>query len=375
MRKVIIVLFLLILPLTSYPRDKIKAILFHSSHCKVCFEVKKDILPPIKRKYKDKLDWQYLNTHDSDNLSRLKAASEQFGKKQALVPAILVGNNFLVGAIEIKARLEEIIDEAINKRTRFIDFGKVDLVNVFKKLSVFTVIGSGLIDGINPCAFAVIVFFISFLALYGYKRREIICVGIFYCLAVFSTYLLIGLGLFKFFYSFSQAYLFIKGFYYFVSSFCFLMGVLALYDYFKFRKTGSSKDTILQLPQFLKKRINAVIGSGLREKKQRGLLSLAVTSFVIGFFVSLLEAVCTGQMYVPIIVFILKNTDLKIKAAAYLFLYNFMFILPLIVVFLLSLAGVSSSKFNNFLKKNVGKIKIIMALVFFLLGSLIFYLK
>jgi len=150
--------------------------------------------------------------------------------------------------------------------------------------------------------------------------------------------------------------------------------MVALYDYYKFKKTGRSQEAILQLPKFLKKRINIVIGSRMREKKG-GIWGLCVSSFVVGFLVSLLEAVCTGQVYIPTIVFILKNTDLKLKAATYLFLYNFMFILPLIVIFLLSLVGVSSTKFNNFLKKNLGRIKILMALVFFCLGLFILVLS
>jgi len=214
----------------------------------------------------------------------------------------------------------------------------------------------------------------SFLGVYGYKRTEIIYVGIFYCLAVFITYLLIGLGFFNFFYSLEQIYLIVKAFYYFIAVFCFLMAIAAFWDYYKFKKTGHSEEAILQLPKFLKKRINLVIGSRMRKKKG-GVWGLCVSSFIVGFLVSLLEAVCTGQVYLPTIVFILKNTDLKVKAATYLLIYNFMFVLPLIIIFLLSLAGVNSAKFNNFLKKNLGRIKILMALVFFCLGFFILFIS
>ncbi|MDD5429330.1 MAG: hypothetical protein PHE97_01260, partial [Candidatus Omnitrophica bacterium] len=251
------------------------------------------------------------------------------------------------------------------------DIPKADLASIFRKLSLFTIMGSGLADGINPCAFAVIVFFISFLAVYGYRRKEIVYVGSFYCLAVFLTYLLIGLGLFKFLYAASNIHFFIKGFYYFVAFFCFVMGLAALYDYFRFQKTKDSREAILQLPGFLKKRINFVIGSRLRHREGRSVVSLIFTSFIVGVLVSLLEAVCTGQVYVPTIVFILKDTSLRLKAWVYLILYNLMFILPLVFIFLLSLAGVKSIVFNRFLKKHLGIIKLIMALVFFALGGFI----
>jgi len=132
---------------------------------------------------------------------------------------------------------------------------------------------------------------------------------------------------------------------------------------------------VLQLPQFLKKRINEVIGSHLRKKQEEGMLSLCTSAFVVGFLVSLLEGACTGQVYLPTIVLILKNTELRLKAFSYLIVYNLMFILPLVVVFVLSLFGLGSQKFNNFLKENIARIKILMFLLFFLLGLVILWIS
>ena len=58
--------------------------------------------------------------------------------------------------------------------------------------------GAGLLDGLNPCAFATIVFMVNLLLLLGHSRRRILEVGLTYSAAVFVTYLLIGLGLFQF---------------------------------------------------------------------------------------------------------------------------------------------------------------------------------
>jgi len=376
MKKVIFfLLILLLLPIASFAKDKVTATLFYSTHCKMCHVIREEVLPQIEEQYKEDVKWKKFNTdQDAEGLSLLISLTEQFGLDEALIPSILIGNTFLVGEKEIKDNLEQAIARAIEAEKSPLSFLKTDVVDFFKKFSFFTVIGNGLIDGINPCAFAVIVFFISFLGVYGYKRTEIIYVGIFYCLAVFITYLLIGLGFFNFFYSLEQIYLIVKAFYYFIAVFCFLMAIAAFWDYYKFKKTGHSEEAILQLPKFLKKRINLVIGSRMRKKKG-GVWGLCVSSFIVGFLVSLLEAVCTGQVYLPTIVFILKNTDLKVKAATYLLIYNFMFVLPLIIIFLLSLAGVNSAKFNNFLKKNLGRIKILMALVFFCLGFFILFIS
>ncbi|MCK4912599.1 MAG: hypothetical protein KAS05_02620 [Candidatus Omnitrophica bacterium] len=367
-RGIFFLLIFLILPISSFAKEKVTATLFYSTHCKICHELREEFLPQIEEQYKENVEWERFNTTENvEGLNLLISLTEQFSLKEALIPSIMIGDILLVGEEDIKGRLDVAIRIALEAEKSPISFLKTDVVDFFKKFSVLTVIGNGLIDGINPCAFAVIVFFISFLGVYGYKKKEIIYVGTFYCLSVFITYLLIGLGFFNFFYSLEQIYFIVKTFYYFIAIFCFLMAMAAVRDYYKFKKTGHSEEAILQLPKFLKKRINLVIGSRMREKKG-GIWGLCVSSFIVGFLVSLLEAVCTGQVYLPTIVFILKNTDLKIKAATYLFLYNLMFVLPLIIIFLLSLAGVKSTKFNNFLKKNVGRIKILMALVFFCLG-------
>jgi cytochrome c biogenesis protein CcdA len=376
MRKIVLFLLLLIPILSAYSEDKITATLFYSTHCKACLDLKEEFLPAIREKYADKVEWKNLNVDENpESLSLLFSLAQHFRDGDARYPSLFVGNHFLVGSDEIKKELEEVIEVSLKKRVTPLDFRARDLSQVFEKISAFTVMGSGLIDGINPCAFAVIVFFVSFLSVYGYKRKEIVCVGAFYCLAVFIAYLLIGLGFFKFLYAFMGFYYVIRIFYYFVGGICFFFAGLSLYDYMKFKKTGTGEGLILQLPLFLKKKINLVIGTGLREKKERGLIDLSISAFTIGFLVSLLEAVCTGQVYLPTIVFILKTTNLRLRAFAYLILYNIMFILPLLIIFLLSFLGISSQRFNSFLKSKLGKIKIIMAILFFVLGVFIIWLS
>lgn len=365
-------------PAAQPPKDTNKpdVILFYSQHCKICLELKKEFLPAIKEKYAAKVNWQELNIQENkENLVKLMSVSMRLRNHEGLVPSILIGDTLLVGKTEIKDQLIGTLDLAISAKKTFFGFINIDLLQMFKKISVFTVITSGLIDGINPCAFAVIVFFVSFLAVYGYRKREIIYVGTFYCLAVFITYLLIGLGFFNFLYSLSGFYTIVKVFYYFISGFCFLLSGLALYDYFRFKRTKETEGLILQLPGFLKKRINEVIGSRLRRKKEEGVVSLCLSAFVVGFLVSLLEAICTGQVYLPTIVLILKSTDLRLKAFTYLIIYNLMFILPLICVFVLSLIGFSSQKFNEFLKKHLGRIKLLMFFLFLLLGFVLLWLS
>ena len=98
---------------------------------------------------------------------------------------------------------------------------------------------------------------------------------------------------------------------------------------------------------------------------------LVLAALAVGFCVSLVEAVCTGQVYVPTCVLIMQDPALRAKAAFYLVLYNLMFILPLVTVFVLALIGYESKGFNDFFKKHLGLMKILLCLVFLALFILL----
>jgi cytochrome c biogenesis protein CcdA len=150
---------------------------------------------------------------------------------------------------------------------------------------------------------------------------------------------------------------------------------LAIYDFFKFKKSGKTEGLALQLPQAVKNQIHSVIGlhyrkTGDKNEEIRALLifRLILSAFVSGFLVSILEAICTGQMYLPTITFVLKTSHLKLQALGYLLLYNLMFVLPLFVIFILALFGTTSRDFSCFLNKHLLTVKILMAILFFSLG-------
>jgi len=55
------------------------------------------------------------------------------------------------------------------------------------------IIGASLIDGINPCAFGVLIFLLAYLAKTTKKKSKMLVNGFVYIFAVFLTYLFAGL--------------------------------------------------------------------------------------------------------------------------------------------------------------------------------------
>ncbi len=351
-----------------------KLVIFYSPGCHYCIQIKQKIMPEIEQEFKGKINFEYRDISQLEDYKLLLGLLPDNSKFE--IPLFYFKGEFITpGKVQARLELRSFIYSGINNKFAGQGFRPVDLVSHFKNFIPAAIIFAGLSDGVNPCAFTVIVFFISFLALQGYRKRELILIGLGFILAVFLTYLGLGLGVFNFFYRFSGFWAVARLFNLTLGVLSIVFGVLAVYDFIKFKQTASTEGLILQLPKPVKERIHQVVGffyrRSLQEKKEKfkpALGKLLASALLTGFLVSLLEAVCTGQVYLPTLSFILKSTEFKLAALGYLLLYNFMFIVPLIVIFVLALLGTSSQQFSGFLKKYLGLIKIMMAILFFSLG-------
>jgi len=350
--------------------------IFHSLNCHECAKVKAEVMPVIQKEFQGQVIFVYLDVGELENYKLFLSLMQQSGSTiEFKVPFFYMEGRFLNSEGQVESSLRNLIKDALSRPRLAAPLMPADPVAYFKSFVPASVIIAGLEDGVNPCAFTVIVFFISFLALQGYRKRELFFIGAAFIFSVFLTYLGIGLGIFSVFYRFRGLWIITHFLNITMGSASILLGIFAIYDFIKFKKTGSTEELILQLPKPVKERIHRVVGffyrKSIQEKQKNlnpALSRLVASAFITGFLVSLLEAICTGQVYLPTIAFVLKASTLKLQALGYLLLYNIMFIVPLIVIFVLALMGTTSSQFSAFLKKHLGLIKIFMAVLFFSLG-------
>jgi len=368
----------------------LRIMVFYSVGCRACMEVEKEILSDLEKKYGDSILIERYDIglpQNYEQMARLERLYQVNGG--GYVPEVVVARHVLMGKEEIAARLDEIIHDALEEP---IDLKKNDTLEVaqyhtpprsiilqrFESFGLCTVMTAGVLDGINPCAFTTIVFFISFLAFIGYRRREMFMAGFSFTFAVFITYLLIGAGLFRFLRAmktFGYITIFIN---IVVIGLAFLLGILSLIDFIRFSKTNNTEVIILKLPRFIKNRIHSIIGMDFRDDRsssQRKLIRIIWVAFTAGFLVSILESFCTGQVYLPTLAFVLRLPGKRISALLYLIFYNLAFIMPLIIVFFLGLFGVTSNIFSRFMARHLGLIKLATAVLFFLLGSALIIFK
>ena len=405
MKKLLLIIFALIfcLPFAFAAEgkngaNKLEVAIFTSPACGHCQKFKREYLATLKQDFQDKVkfvEFDVSKPQDSvifhDTLKEYGLGVEDMG-----VPAMVAGKSVLMGyPTQIRTQGPSAILKALREgektyygtqasiqECKLKEEKKTEICaeqqknsaleaaqNLFSRITFWAIILAGLTDGINPCAFAVIVFFISFLSVYKYDKKEIILVGTAYCGSVFVAYVLIGLGLFNFLYKMSSFYYVMWGFKWLTIVLCALFLVLSLYDFIVYQITKDSDKVILQLGKGYKEKIHKIIRYFLRDKNKSA-FRLFCAAVVVGFLVSLIEAVCTGQVYLPTIAVILKEANQDFwRAIMYLLVYNLMFIVPLVIIFVLSLIGYESKTFNDFLRKHLGLTKLALCLLF--LGLLI----
>jgi hypothetical protein len=66
----------------------------------------------------------------------------------------------------------------------------------------------------------------------------------------------------------------------------------------------------------------------------------------------------------PTIIFVVSQPELRVRALAFLVLYNLLFILPLMVVFVMAYYGTGSQQLTRFLQQKAAAVKLGMALLF-----------
>jgi cytochrome c biogenesis protein CcdA len=124
----------------------------------------------------------------------------------------------------------------------------------------------------------------------------------------------------------------------------------------------------LQLPQALRKRNHSWIKKLISSKK--GVLPIAC-GLLLGLILSAGEFLCTGQIYLAVIVQVVHSgAELSGKALLYLLLYCIAFIIPLLVMIVLVIKGRKIFSLSDKFRQNMVWIKLcnmILFIIFFIL--------
>jgi len=331
---------------------------FYQVGCKNCSMAEADI--QYVRSRHPQLVVEAFNIYESLDLAQCLA--ERAGREGDLhTPAVFIGDHALIGQGEItpqslEALVERYAPTGADKIWEECGRRQVNLPEVM------AVAVAGLVDGLNPCAFATLIFFVSYLTFTGRKGSVILAVGSAFTLGVFLTYTLVGVGLWRLLSSLPFLTRLGRWVIGLTGLLCALLAILSIRDYLKARR-GEIRDMALVMPESLRQRARAVIR---RTSSARAFAFLALPT---GAIISLLELACTGQVYLPTIVFVISVSGLQAQAVLLLLLYNLMFILPLVIVFVLVYFGTTSLQLGLFLHSHAATVKLGTALLFAALAA------
>ncbi|MFH0910321.1 MAG: hypothetical protein V1918_02245 [Planctomycetota bacterium] len=333
----------------------------------------KTMLPSVVERWGAGISYEFYDIDNIEDFKTLLLYEEHYGVEVKAPPVVFVGKQALVEPEDILKKLDTVIADEISRQT--VTFAPLDVrsgaeaipsevIRRFERFGAGAVAVAGLVDGVNPCAFTTIVFLLSMLAYLGKNRKELVMVGAGFTAAVFGTYFLLGLGLLSAVKSFSVNHGLSSGLACGVALLAFALAGWSLWDYVRFRRTGEARDMTLGLPRAMKARIHKVIRTSLTTRH------LLLGSLGLGVAVSLLESMCTGQVYLPTIMFVARAPGLRAEAVGYLLLYNGMFILPLVGILAAAYAGVRSDGLARLMRRRLGLVKLGMAALFAALGTM-----
>ena len=231
--------------------------------------------------------------------------------------------------------------------------------SVFSKINLTlpAITSLALVDAINPCALAVCAMMLIAIMTYNPKKRyKVLLAGLAFSFTVYVMYFLYGLVIVKAF-QLIQSLVFVKDYIYKgVSIFAVLIGLLELKDYFNYKKGTLFTEMPLSFRPKVKKLIEGITSP--------------LGASLIGAFVTIFLLPCTMGPYI-ITGGILSKTSI-IKSILYLLYYDFIFIIPMLVITLLVYFGMRRVQdVYGWRNRNIRKLHLIAGILLMIVGILL----
>ncbi|HEU5114814.1 MAG TPA: cytochrome c biogenesis protein CcdA [Candidatus Paceibacterota bacterium] len=177
------------------------------------------------------------------------------------------------------------------------------------------IIGAAAADSINPCAFSILFLSVAFLFSLGKNRKFILAAGGLYILGIALVYMAIGIGILKVLSIFA------------VPNFLGKVGAAILGLYSVISLGGEL------IPGFpVKLKLPEKSHDALARTIHKGTMP---ASFILGILVGMFEFPCTGGPYL-FALSLLHDKTTYWQGFGYLLVYNAIFVLPLVVILLVS---------------------------------------
>ncbi|MBI4122419.1 MAG: hypothetical protein HY462_00305 [Parcubacteria group bacterium] len=188
------------------------------------------------------------------------------------------------------------------------------------KRTLPVLVSAALADSINPCAFAVLILLMTSMLATGDRRRALLAAAAFIA-TIFVSYFAMGAGLWRAFASVSSVF----WVYAVVGALAVFIGLLNIKDALWYGKVF-----LMEVPLSWRPKMKSLIRS-ITSPGGAILIALAVSLFLLP---------CTSGPYI-VVLGLLSKQAFNQEGLSLLALYNFIFVLPMVVLAAITYAGVS----------------------------------
>ncbi|MBN1763060.1 MAG: hypothetical protein JW878_08315 [Methanomicrobia archaeon] len=318
---------------------------FYGADCPHCQEFT-PVINELAQEYPELDVHKCEISYNETNSDLFNAFIQAYDPPAVDIPAVFIGNSAVIGLELSKERLEAEIAFCLENECPdpiLLVQGQNGEESVDQQSSLFLLlISTALIEGINPCGFAVLLVLLASLLMVK-SKRSVLLVGLAFIASVFVTHLLVGFGILEF---------------YLVSGISPLLrtvvivivipaGLVNILDFWREKST-------LAIPTFIK--------PTLGQLARYGSIPAAV---LLGVLATIAGLPCTGPIYLTMLDLI---ADVPSKTVFYLIAYNVFYALPLLVVFALVYKETSAEDVEAWRKGKRKYMKLIGGVVMVAIG-------
>jgi cytochrome c biogenesis protein CcdA len=340
--------------LSSEPNGQVVVYFFYRQTCGECQKAL-TFLEGFRERHPDVIIRSYDLLDNSSNQQLFQQFNKRYNVPFSPVPAVFVGEWELTNLENIELHLDDIVVQVAQNPNSTVprptEVTPSPENSGTTQLTIPLVIVAGLVDGINPCAFAVLVFLLVSIMSIGSKRR-VLQVGLVYIGAIFIFYFLSGLGLF----ALIQVSGFSGIFALIAATVAFAAGIIMIKD-----ALSGGTGSWLVIPDSKKDAISRYVKEA----------TLPAT-FILGILVGMFELPCTGGIYLAIISLISQKMTIM-DGLPLLLLYNILFVAPLIIILAIVYFGLPPERLEAWRTENRVIVRIAMGCLMIAIGIVVLF--
>lgn len=279
-------------------------------------------------------------------------------------PLVFIGGSFLQGTEAIR-KLPELLKQGDGLKTRLLQAGETQVAQSLTGYGWAGVFLTGLLNGLNPCAISMLLMLLSLMAV---KKEWILPAGLAFAAGKFLGFLVLGTILYSSIGAlhYTAVNVIIKTV---LAVFAAIMIAMNVNDFHAAKNSDYSKIR-LQLPVSLRKWNHGLIK---RVSAIDSPVALVSAGAFLGLLIAVGEFLCTGQIYIAVILQVANSNDLLAgQAFGYLAVYSLAFVLPICALVLIVGKGRQVFAASEFFRKNMMWVKLTNALVFTVFFLLVF---